>query len=501
MNEIKVLFVGSEGFEEFGLLPYYVTLIPWEELTKLPNEPYDLAFFLRIPEEEELLPLYACTKTYGVFVQEELVPEGEFAEFCKRKKAKTIKTDGVSLFLQKEARFFYPKPYGEKYKLNNLSINRDFQGTIVWNGNSNVTLSGEFGKEFRQIAYFRNYIPIEEGQTLEFWLEYKKGPGVSLEMEIIKNISGSVDFIERKWTYTEKDMENVIHLENVTGRGLLMISFRAKGLGTLQFVALHDRHSRGSHGHFLPGGERYVTSKREEIFCYFDPGDLKPPLNVYFSGYKTQEGFEGYNIMKRMGAPFLLVSEARLEGGAFYMGSEEYEELFSRIIRDKMEELGFTEEQVVFAGLSMGTYGALYYGCEIRPHAILLGKPLANIGDVAVNERLNRPGGFPTSLDVLAYHCEEATEAKAEELNDRFWERFSAADFSKTKFIISYMVEDDYDMTAYERILSHLDSDGVQVYGKGLHGRHNDNTGGVVQWFLNRYMAVLQEDFHRKLGD
>lgn len=108
-------------------------------------------------------------------------------------------------------------------------------------------------------------------------------------------------------------------------------------------------------------------------------------------------------MMRRMGCPFLLISESRLEGGSFYMGSPEYEEQLVGILRKHMEELGFGADEVVLSGLSMGTFGALYYGCDISPHAMLLGKPLASIGDVAANERLNRPGGFPTSLDVLCY--------------------------------------------------------------------------------------------------
>ena len=66
-----------------------------------------------------------------------------------------------------------------------------------------------------------------------------------------------------------------------------------------------------------------------------------------------------------------------------------------------MKELGFTRDQVILSGISMGSFGALYYGCDIMPHAMILGKPLASIGDVAANERLRRPGGFPTSLDVV----------------------------------------------------------------------------------------------------
>ena len=58
----------------------------------------------------------------------------------------------------------------------------------------------------------------------------------------------------------------------------------------------HSRSSRRGYGFFIPGGEIYKTSSGEEVFCYFEPGDMKPPLNVYFAGYKKREGFEGYNI-------------------------------------------------------------------------------------------------------------------------------------------------------------------------------------------------------------
>lgn len=501
MNEIRVLQLGSGDVSKEIALPAYITYTYLENLTEAPRESYDLVFLGKVPDKKEIELLYLCTKTYCMYMIDKTEKQGELDLFFRRKKGKYIRKEEIGQFLQKEARFFYPKPYGEKYHLNALSVNRDFQGSICWNGNVNVSLTGDFGKEFHQVAFFRNYIPIEEGQILDFWLEYKKSPNVSLTMEVAKCVSGTVDFIERTWSFDEEKLKDSVRIENVTRRGLLSVSISAKGMGSLQIIALHDRFSRGNHGFFLPGGERFVSSKREEFFCYFDPGDLKPPLNVYFSGYKTLEGFEGYNIMKRMGVPFLLVAEARLEGGNFYMGSEEYEQMVVNVIQSKITELGFSPKEVVFSGLSMGTYGALYYGCDIHPHAVILGKPLASIGDVAVNERLLRPGGFPTSLDVLLYQCGTATEEKALELNDRFWSKFEATDFSDTKFIVSYMIEDDYDATAYEEILSHLSSEGTQIYGKGLHGRHNDNTNGIVQWFLNQYVQVLVNDFNRKLEE
>lgn len=277
----------------------------------------------------------------------------------------------------------------------------------------------------------------------------------------------------------------------------MFVSLLAKGKGKLKIVGLHDRHSRKEYGSFLPGGIRKVTSKREEVFMYFDPGDMKPPLNVYFSGYKTQEGFEGFYMMRNMGAPFLLISESRLEGGAFYLGDKEYENLIVSGIQDCLKQLGFDRSQLILSGLSMGTFGALYNGCKLRPHAILLGKPLASLGDIARNERISRPGGFPTSLDVLVKNCGDMSLKSIDSLNHRFWDLFDQTDWSQTKFIISYMLEDDYDMTAYDRLISHIDDVGVEIIGKGVHGRHNDDTYSIVVWFKNQYDEILKNDFDR----
>jgi accessory secretory protein Asp2 len=88
-------------------------------------------------------------------------------------------------------------------------------------------------------------------------------------------------------------------------------------------------------------------------------------------------------------------------------------------------------------------------------------------------------------------------EAAVEQLNEWFWRRFDAADWSRTKFIAAYMIEDDYDPDAYRNLLEHLSSAGVQVYGKGLHGRHNDDTSGIVGWFVSQFENILKEDFSR----
>lgn len=494
---IRILQLGSEDWNECYRIPNNVRVTFAEVFENVPKTPYDLVFVDRELSNVEIQPIHKAAKAYTLFVTDRAVmTEGlEYLYACK--KGKTIKREEVQAFLDTEARNYFSKPYGEKFQMQGLSIAQGFDGSVLWDGNYSVTVEGDYGKDMNQIAYWRYNIPVEQGEAIEMWLEYEKSDDVEIALSITQFVRGSISDVQQKWYFTEKDLQEPVLIDNQKPTGVIYVSLLAKGSGMLKIIALHDRHSRRGHGLFLPGGERFVTRKREEIFYYFDPGDLRPPLNVYFSGYKTLQGFEGYYMMRGMGCPFLLIGEPRMEGGCFYMGDEEYERGFAEIIRKCMDDLGFSREQVILSGLSMGSFGALYYGCDILPHAMIVGKPLVSIGDVALNERVHRPGGFPTSLDVLNYIGEGTDENAIRNLNQRFWDKFDKTDWGKSKFIMSYMIEDDYDSTAYNTLIAHLKDDGVQLYGKGIHGRHNDATSDIVSWFKSQYDKILYEDFGR----
>lgn len=498
-DAINVLQLGSKDWTECFQLPENLIWNYKEVLLEIPKHAYDIVFLDKIISDAEALLLQNATKAYTLFVTEEVELTNAMQALCESKVVKILPRDEVQRFLLEEVRNYFPNPYGEKFRLKNMSVAQGFQGKVEWDGNYCVTIEGDFGEELHQTVFWRNTVPIFEGQAVELWLEYETKGNVEISLEATQFFQGTLSRVQQKWSFDEKALKDVVILDNQMGTGQVFFSILAKGSGKLRIIALHDRYSRRGHGSFLPGGERYVTSKREEIFAYFDPCDMKPPLNVYFSGYKTLQGFEGYYMLRKLGCPFLLIAEPRLEGGSFYMGDEEYENMLVGIIWDKMNQLGFSKQDVILSGLSMGTYGALYYGCDILPHAMIIGKPLASIGDVAANERLHRPGGFPTSLDVLRLVTGEVNDAAVLELNNKFWNKFERADWKQSKFIVSYMIEDDYDGTAYNELLSHIHGDGVQVYGKGIHGRHNDDTGSIVGWFISQYHRVLREDFGRRI--
>ena len=149
---------------------------------------------------------------------------------------------------------------------------------------------------------------------------------------------------------------------------------------------MHDRYSRQNIGYFLPGGERIISSQGEEIFTYLDKGDCKPPLAIYFSGYRKQEGFEGYNMMRKLGCPFMLITDPRLEGGAFYIDNADLEEKLFNNIEKTINEMKLKKSDVIISGMSMVTFGSLYFGSKLSPHALILAKPLTELGVVAENE-------------------------------------------------------------------------------------------------------------------
>lgn len=502
METVRILQLGTEDFSKTMEISACAEWHYEPDFSCLPKRNFDVAVLDREITEDEFDYLVQFLRAYCLFVTETAVvhKDGALQRLVDRKVGRKVSTEELKCLLRDDLQDYFSGSYGEKYHPDELAIAWGVQGSVSWRGYEGVDLNGEYGSEFEQVVYWRYNKPLLEKQTMEFWLEYAKDASVeiSLEITLLQFEYTSNPKLQNVRIFTEEELEHIVYVENTENtRVFIFASLKAKGQGRLTVTALHDRHSRRGKGLFLPGGERMVTSDREEVFYYFDPGNLKPPLNVYFSGYKTKEGFEAYHMMRRMGHPFLLIAEARLEGGAFYIGSEEYEDLIEQIIRKHMEKLGFQNSQVILSGLSMGTFGALYYGCRICPHTILLGKPIASIGTVAENTRIKSPEGSNFWVDVLHKACGSQNKDAVNQINNKFWDAFDHTDWSHTRFAVAYMIEDDLDGDAYEKLLSHIKDAGARIYGKGLHGRHNDDTPGIVGWFVNQYYEIMRNNFDR----
>ena len=499
-NKVQVLQLGSENWKEHYVI---VDNMEWhycESYRSRDAKEYDLVILDRELTDEEVEPVKSVTKAHSIFATDTAYGFSNTKSVCDYFMGQTIESTQIQKFLYQKAPFYFRNAYGTKISNEYISVDVGYKGKARWHGNVYLELEGNFGDRMNQVLFWRKNTPILRGQMVDLWLEYEKDDSVEVALEVIQFVKGSVDDMVSRTLYNESDMQEQILISNQSEEdGMLFLAVHVKGKGKLRVKSLHTRISRNEEGQFLPGGQRFVLPGREEVFCYFNPGNWEPPLNVYFSGYKTWEGFEGYKMMKEFNGPFLLFTDSRLEGGNFYLGSDAYEKQIEEIIKHYIMMLGFYNNEMIFSGLSMGAFGALYYGCKFLPDAFLLGIPLASLGNVALNERMDRPGIFPTSLDVLLKNAKDTSPSSVAALNHKLWERFDEADWSKTKFIISYMIEDDYDKDAYEQIINHLRSDGVHVYGRGIHGRHNDNTQEIMKWYTNQYVHILKEDFGRRV--
>lgn len=391
MSKIHVLYVGDDDWTTKYSIPDNIEFEVYEsdesELTA--NRParklMDLVILDRDITLSEEKAFTKFTRGYCLFATENVqMLNSATSRYFKARMGQYLYTGDVQYFLAHEVRNYYPNPYGEKFNPAKLAVSDSFTGRVACDGNYNLVLDGEFGENFSQIAYWRYNIPVFEGQCIDMYLEYEKTGDVEIKLRLFQFYYGSIGDIKQVWEFDEEQLQDVFRIDNESDQGPVFVSILARGTGSLNIISLHDRHSRRGHGFFLPGGERLVSSKGEEVFVYFEKGDMKPPLAVYFSGYRTQEGFEGYYMMRGFGCPFILVTDPRSEGGAFYLGDSEFEQMITDYVTDKLDELGLTKDELVLSGASMGTFGSLYYGSKLSPHALLLAKPLTILGYVLV---------------------------------------------------------------------------------------------------------------------
>ncbi|MGT2911803.1 accessory Sec system protein Asp2 [Streptococcus cameli] len=449
--------------------------------------------------EEDLTPISVNVEAYAVFLDKGVsILEQEDGGFVKRKRPQTIKIDGSTE--EKVAHIemvAFPGQYGAKLKLPDIDPNPLFKGKVSYQGHVHAIFEGNFGEDFTQLFTYRYNLSSFE-VAIELWQEYVKEGNCSIQIELIPIQRGSTRGLLESIFITEEEMQDVYIIPKNPDAGMYSVVVHAKGNGKLKFGAMHWRYSRQGYGEMVLGGKHAFNSQRQEFFSYFNPGDLKPPLNVYFSGYRTAEGFEGFGIMKNLKAPFVLIADPRIEGGAFYTGSDNFESQLEQTLQEALDYLNFDSSQMILSGLSMGSFGALYYASTFNPYGVVVGKPFTNLGDTALGMKLKRPHEFETSADVLLNVTGAAELEEVKALNQRFWDKFSQSDFKDTKFAIAYMENDDYDGTAKNLLIDHFVEHDTHIFTKGYEGRHNDNSRAINQWFMRQFANFLEENFGRK---
>lgn len=460
------------------------------------------ALLLAIPTDEDLVILQKNLDAYRVFAipelfEQKLSPAAQY--FITSKLVTKLTGKSVAEMLQWLTERLYGGQTGIKLYTNAIEVAPTYHGMINYQGGTGVEIEDDFGSQFVPMFTWRWNMYVDPHRTLEYWSEYEKDAGIEVKLGIRQNVGYEDHPVT---VFSEDELKQSVRISGIPGQSQMSATLYIKGRGKIKVGPLHYRWSRLGLGEFFPGGERIVDANRQEIDVYFNPGDLTPPLNIYFSGYRMAEGFEGFYMMRSFKKPFMLIADPRVEGGGFYVGSEELEERLIQKIYEKLDWLGFDHSQIITSGMSMGTFGAMYYGAQLGAHAIILSKPLASIGNIALNEGRQRFGGFPTSLDVLQANGPDQDPqhdgmTKAKAMNQKFWDVIDHADLTKTQFAVGYMEQDDYDTTAFRDLMRHIrqSHQRVHVISKSYLGHHGDMSAQLTSWFKQQYRTILREDF------
>ena len=376
------------------------------------------------------------------------IADTEESYFLKSIAAQEITEDPQYLINKLEERYFVGQT-GMRVAAVNFKLNDRQVHSFEYLGHGELKLNLDTNNEWINLGVYKTGIYIDPGKRINFWLTMKNN-NFQVRMRIFIQNPGSdgdvKDQVVIDLTKFQKD-EYFSQLEVLEYYRNATISLEVKGSGELTIGTLHARWGRDGAGDFISGGKRIVDpATREDIAYYFNPGDLKPPLNVYFSGAREREGFEGYFLMKRLNAPMLLFTDMRLAVGGFYDDAEGYfGKKIIEVIKQTLKKLGFDPSQLVMTGISMGTYPAIKYGAKLKPYAINVAKPLLNLGYIARRAALDRPGGFDTIFDVDGAINRSLSFEKLKELDQKTMNELGQSDLSQTRLFVAYMKNDDYD--------------------------------------------------------
>ncbi|GEO70152.1 accessory Sec system protein Asp2 [Levilactobacillus acidifarinae] len=397
-------------------------------------------------------------------------------------------------------------PGQDSFKLDHgsLRVLGNFEGTVHRFGRYHLQLTGNFGNAFQPVVIWETQGYAGRNRDLTFQPEFQASDEVLVRYQLTL-VNQTTDQPLHTLTFNPADYPNgkTLHLGDTDY--YYTLSVLAMGQGQLDIGLVHISRGRERFGSLFPGGQFHHIpgSLNENFYSYFDAGDMQPPLNVYFSGFNMTDHFEGNFMMERFGAPFLLVSDPRLNGGGFYVGSDAFEQQFVTVIQATLKRLGFAPNDLVLSGISEGTVATFYYGALLKPRAIIAGKPLINLGTMATNGRIKRTQDFQPSFDLLLSHTGDVTPKTAQQLNQRVWHRFKQGDFSHTTFAVAHMYQDDFDNTTFLELFDWITDEfpHVRFLHKGILGRHNDNTPAVNTWFVKQFRMILTSEYGRHFAD
>ncbi|MDM8182631.1 accessory Sec system protein Asp2 [Enterococcus cecorum] len=513
MAKIKCLQVGNSNWASQYEIPEHVD---WFFLTneqanqelkkrkksatkKEPMKKYNVLLLTEAETLKDFDYLIAMMDYYTILYDPSQITDSELKFALEKKLAHKISLSSPEKIVEDIGLYFFKGQYGHRLPPRNLIISPNLPGKYWRDGMHKFIFEGDYGQEWIPLASYREplHSMIDAQKNIRMFLEFDKTDEIDIKVVVttFNMYSGMVNSQEE---FTEDELINTVEYGPCEPGIVANFNIFIKGKGRATIGNLQIRYSRGPYGEFTLGAKRDVDEHFHELISYLYPADYKPPLCVYFGGYRKPGGFEGYGMMKALKSPFMLFEDSSVEGGGFYRGTPEFEQKIVQRIQEALDFLGFTNKDLVLSGFSMGTHAAMYYGAELAPSCIVVNKPIANFQPIINNYQLKGVGVFPTGLDVTKIIMEQKNFHEVSEIDKEFWEKFGQGKLLDTKFYVTHMKNEDYDDQVFVELVDYFLKHQKMIYSKGIPGRHNDNQGVSVSSFTNFYHQVLIKEFHRE---
>lgn len=294
-----------------------------------------------------------------IFDQTISITDVQLQQLFKLKNAQFVDSTDSADLADELRRHFFGRQLGYKFDMDAIEISPEFDGAVEQVGHNYLQIDAEESKDWMETLNWRLAIPVAKLTDWDVWVENQplnKDTDVDFQIRLIEPESGKV-YYQKSIGITELSKRHTVST-NEKG-AFISVKLRLKGKNpSIKIGNVHLRQSRSGRGEMMIGGD-YISDKQNlggQVLYYFDPGDMKPPLNVYFSGFRPAEGYEGIFMMRELQAPTLIFSDPRLLGGAFYLGSDQFEKELVDVIKKTTQKLGFKQNEVILSGLSMGTF-------------------------------------------------------------------------------------------------------------------------------------------------
>ncbi|WP_259711960.1 accessory Sec system protein Asp2 [Weissella cibaria] len=427
----------------------------------------------------------------------------EIADFLRQKAAFFVPGAGHALFQTIVDNFFMGQRGIHSGVTEALDIAETFTGSVERRGRFQMTLSGDFGPTLQQVVTWHP-ISVEKFETVlagmngifldagdkKVYLEGDQRGDVYWEwhVEFIQPDGKLVQFVI---PMTESLQEHVF--PDVHPFYSFQMSLWISGQGEVDFNRVIVRRSRSTYGTLLPGDEKQMTSTGDEVLSYFNPGDLKPPLLVSFTGSRLYgDGFEMMSVYGRHKLPYLLFTDSRTQGGAFMVGTPEYEQLVIDKIREKLQWLGFDEHDVVFQGYSMGSFPALYYARHFKPQGIIVSKAIVNLGTFSGQDGFAHGGTKDWPLDMRRHLFGRVLRADTPVIDQKLWQSMDQVDWTQVATYVFSLAQDEYDGQSLPQLLRFIKDRGGSVEHFWLDGDHLAHTDEMINFVEGKLELLIK---------